>query len=158
MRIISGSRSRLPVCALAALVLSAQQQQPPQPGSNTDAAMVTFKSQTALGIETVTVKDKNGKTIEGLTAKDSPVNEDGAPQTIQFCDFQKLSEALPGFSARPDAAPADPDAATKPKVAPATKTQIAVEAPGDIKFRDRRLLVIYFDMSAMPVPDQLRSF
>ena len=149
---------RITFYALTALVLSAQQQQPPQPGSNTDAAMVTFKAQTALVIETVTVKDKNGKTIEGLTAKDFTVTEDGAPQTIQFCDFQKLSEALPGFSTRPGAAPADPDAAPKPKVAPATKTQIAVEAPGDIKFRDRRLLVIYFDMSAMPVPDQLRSF
>jgi len=157
MRIISGRRSRLCVFALTALVLSAQQQ-PPQPGSNTDAAMVTFKAQTQLVIETVTVKDKNGKTIEGLTAKDFTVTEDGAPQTIQFCDFQKLSETLPGFSTRPDAAPVDPDAPPKPKVAPATKTQIAVEAPGDIKFRDRRLLVIYFDMSAMPVPDQLRSF
>ena len=158
MRMTWGRRSRLPVSALITLVLSAQQQQPPQPGSNTDAAMVTFKSQTALVIETVTVKDKNGKTIEGLTAKDFTVTEDGAPQTIQFCDFQKLSEALPTFSTRPDAAPVDPDAPAKPKVAPATKTQIAVEAPGDIKFRDRRLLVIYFDMSAMPVPDQLRSF
>jgi VWFA-related protein len=160
MRIMWGRRSRLPVCALIAIVLSAQQQ-PPQPGSNTDAAMVTFKAQTQLVIETVTVKDKNGKTIEGLTAKDFTVTEDGAPQTIQFCDFQKLSDALPGFSTRPGAAPAvpaDPDAPAKPKVAPATKTQIAVEAPGDIKFRDRRLLVIYFDMSAMPVPDQLRSF
>ena len=34
---------------------------------------------------------------------------------------------------------------------------ITPEKPGDIRYRDRRLLAIYFDMSAMPVPDQLRS-
>ena len=153
-------RSRFAVCALTSLMLSAQQQ-PPQPGSNVDAGLVTFKAETQLVIETVTVKDKNGKTIEGLTAKDFTVTEDGVPQTIKFADFQKLSEAVPEFATRPGATPpanANPDAAPKPKVASATKTQIATEAPGDIKFRDRRLLVIYFDMSAMPVPDQLRSF
>ena len=29
--------------------------------------------------------------------------------------------------------------------------------PGDIRYRDRRLMAIYFDMSAMPVPDQMRA-
>jgi len=149
---------RLPVCALTAFLLSAQQQ-PPQPGSNTDAAMVTFKAQTELVIETVTVRDKNGKAIEGLTAKDFTVTEDGVVQTIQFCDFQKLPDApAPTFSKRPDAAPATPDQPPKPKVDAVTRTQIASEAPGDIKYQNRRLLVMYFDMSAMPVPDQLRSF
>ncbi len=35
--------------------------------------------------------------------------------------------------------------------------EIAPEAPGDIRYRDRRLLALYFDMTAMPVPDQLRA-
>ena len=33
-----------------------------------------------------------------------------------------------------------------------------MSAPGDIRYRDRRLLVFYFDLSAMPPPDQARSY
>ena len=36
-------------------------------------------------------------------------------------------------------------------------TQIAPEPPGDIRYKDRRLLALYFDMTSMPVPDQLRA-
>ena len=32
------------------------------------------------------------------------------------------------------------------------------ETPGDLKYRDRRLLALYFDITAMPVTDQLRAF
>src|SRR5207253_2596885 len=28
----------------------------------------------------------------------------------------------------------------------------------DVRYRDRRLIALYFDLSAMPVPDQLRAF
>jgi VWFA-related protein len=35
--------------------------------------------------------------------------------------------------------------------------QIAPEAPGDVKYRDKRLLALYYDMSAMPEADQLRA-
>ncbi len=59
-----------------------------------------FTSNTQLVVETVTVKDKSGKAIEGLTAKDFTVTEDGAPQTIKFFEFQKLDEVpepLPPF-------------------------------------------------------------
>src|SRR5262249_44350573 len=94
----------------------------------------------------VSVKDKNGAVIEGLTAKDFTVTENGVPQTIRFCEFQKLHETS-------DAAPQTALA----KVQPVTRNQIAPEPPGDIRYRDRRLLVLYFDMTAMPVPDQLRA-
>ena len=56
----------------------------------------TFSSATRLVVQTVTVKDKDGKVIEGLTAKDFVVTEDGEPQAISFVEFQRLAGAQPG--------------------------------------------------------------
>src|SRR5262249_11054507 len=97
---------------------------------------------------TVTVKDKNGNPIEGLSANDFTVTENGLPQTIRFCEFQKLEAPA---STKP-APPGD-----HPKVAPITAGQITPESPGEIRYKDRRLLALYVDMPAMPVPDQLRA-
>jgi len=40
----------------------------------------------------------------------------------------------------------------------ATLTQIAAPPPGDIRYQDRRLLVLYFDGSSMSPPDQIRAY
>jgi len=74
------------------------------------------------------------------------VTEDGGRRPSVFCEYQKMQEA--GVTPRP--APAD-------QVAAVTRGQIAPERPGDVRYKDRRLLALYFDMSAMPVPDQLRA-
>ncbi len=108
----------------------------------------TFQTSTQLVVETVSVKDKDGRPVTGLTAKDFTITEDGVPQTIKFFEFQQVNEALP-------AQPANPQIELLPRL---TKTQIAAETPGDIRYRDRRLLALYFDMTAMPQPDQLRAF
>jgi VWFA-related protein len=42
-------------------------------------------------------------------------------------------------------------------VDPVTRSQISPETPGSIRYRDRRLLALYFDMTAMSIPDQLRA-
>ena len=138
---------------LSLLSLAQQPQQKPAPQSTPPTAPGTVRFQTTaqLVVETVSVTDKNGKPVEGLTAKDFTVTEDGVPQTISFCEYQKLDEALPPPS--PAAAPPS----DQPPVQAVTRTQITPEPPGDIHYRDRRLLVLYFDMSAMPVPDQLRA-
>ena len=69
------------------------------------------------------------------------------PKPSAFCEFQKLEETpLPAM------APERPPAAEA-----VAASQIAPEKPGELRYRDRRLLVLYFDMTAMPVPDQLRA-
>lgn len=107
----------------------------------------TFQTTSQLVVETVSVKDKDGNPITGLTAKDFAITEDGVPQTIKFFEFQKLTDA-------PPAQPTAPRIELLPRL---TKTQIAPETPGDFRYRDRRLLALYFDMTAMPQPDQLRA-
>src|SRR5450759_5075550 len=105
------------IALIFVLVAGAQQ---PVPAPQTAATgIVKFQANTQLVIETVTVKDKNGKPVEGLTAKDFTVTEDGVAQTISFCEFQKLDE-MPA-PAEPAVAPA---AAAPAAAAPATN-QIA---------------------------------
>ena len=40
---------------------------------------------------------------------------------------------------------------------PVVATEIAPEKPGDIKYQDKRLLVMFFDMTSMPIQDQMRA-
>src|SRR5450432_2946069 len=134
------------------LMAAGAQQPPPAPANGT----VKFQSSTQLVIETVSVTDKSGKPIEGLTARDFTITEDGVAQTISFCEFQKMQETAPAaLPPAPVAAAAQPGPDNN--VAPAVVSQISPERPGDLRYRDRRLIALYFDMSAMPVPDQLRA-
>src|ERR1051326_3598082 len=149
--------------ALLSVLALAQQPQPPQqtppqqPGAAADNG-VKFQSNTQLVVEIVSVKDKSGKIVEGLTAKDFTVTEDGKPQDVKFCEFQRLSDdPLPPIAEPATSAPKSNEKAAKPDLTPVTQHTITPERPGDIRYRDRRLLAIYFDMSAMPVPDQLRA-
>ncbi|HEY3742747.1 MAG TPA: VWA domain-containing protein [Bryobacteraceae bacterium] len=138
---------RAPLIALLSmsLVLNAQ-----QTGTNAvkpDEGAPTFKSSSQLVVETVNVKDKDGKPVEGLTAKDFVVTENGIAQTISFLEYQKLED--------------QPAAPMTAKIAPAPRlahSAIAPERPGDIHYKDRRLIALYFDLSSMPVEDQIRAF
>ncbi len=111
-----------------------------------------FKGSTRLVVQNVSVKDDEGRPIEGLTEKDFVVFEDKQRQEIAFVEYQRIAND-PIVDA-PDAAPAD-NAAGAQRVA---NIEIATPPPGSIKYQNRRLLVLYFDQSAMPLADQLRSY
>ena len=120
---------------------TAQQQQP-----------FTIRVDTQLVVETVVVKDKDGKNLEGLTDKDFTVTEDGVPQTISVFQFERLEDTP---------APAPPAGAQQPAaevVQPKIPTQITPPPPGDSRYRDRRLLVLFFDSMNVSPADQLRAF
>src|SRR5437016_413587 len=139
---------------IAALLLWTLAAAPQQTGQNTPpegkgTAKIAVSAQ--LVVETVVVKDKKGNPIEGLTAKDFTVAENGVPQAIRFCEHQELPEAQ---SAAP-AAPSKPEDIKIYHDLP--RTRISPETPGNIRYKDRRLLALYFDMSAMPPSDQLRA-
>ncbi len=120
---------------------TAQQQQP-----------FSIRVDTQLVVETVVVKDKDGKNLEGLIDKDFTVTEDGVPQTISVFQFERLEDTP---------APAPPAGAQQPAaevVQPKIPTQITPPAPGDSRYRDRRLLVLFFDLMNVSPADQLRAF
>jgi VWFA-related protein len=147
----------VPLCVVISGSRIAAQQQAPQ------TQQPVFRTTTRLIVQTVTVKDKDGKVIEGLTAKDFTVTEDGQPQDIAFVEFQRMQGTTPAAPApaTAGAAPAPaapPPAAVNTQVDRATLTQIAAPPPGDIRYQDRRLLIFYFDGSSMTPPDQIRSY
>src|SRR5579859_2743865 len=130
---------RLPLLFVFLLAIAAAQQPAPQTPPANDSG-VTFSSNAQLVVETVTVKDKSGKSIEGLTEKDFTVTEDNVPQTIRVFEFQKLPDA-------PVEPPPPPTIDAPTIYNKLSSTQIQPEAPGDSRYRDRRLLALYFDMT-----------
>ncbi|HEV2444912.1 MAG TPA: VWA domain-containing protein, partial [Candidatus Sulfopaludibacter sp.] len=157
---------------LLAWVMVVSAQQMPQTNTSIPRTGYKFEANATLVVETVSLKDKGGKPIEGLKAGDFIVMEDGKPQTVKFCEYQKLeNEAAPqeelkqrpepaSVTPKPAAEPAPITAskeAAKPPVQAITANQIAPEKPGDIKYRDRRLMVLFFDMTSMPIDDQIRA-
>ncbi len=133
------------------LTASAQQpaaQQPAAQQTTNDNGDTVITVNTQLVVETVSVADKSGKGIAGLTAKDFTVTEDNVPQTIKFFDYEQLSEV-------PEPLPPAPENVTVLNKFP--KSRITTEQPGSTRYKDHRLLALYFDMSALPPLDQLRS-
>jgi VWFA-related protein len=136
------------LCPLLLMTVSAQQPPAAPAPPAADTGDVTFSSNTQLVIEDVTVRDKSGKSVEGLTAKDFTVTEEGAPQVIKFFEYQKLPEV-------PEPLPAK--TGDTPVLNRYPKSRITAETPGNMRYKDHRLLAMYFDMTALPPGDQLRS-
>ncbi len=111
----------------------------------------TMSVTTKLVIEAVNVKDKQGKSITGLTAKDFTVTEDGVAQKVSFAEYQELPTAPDVPVAK---TPAKENVTVYNRLA---ITQITPETPGNVKYKDKRLISLYFDLTAMPPGDKLRA-
>ena len=139
------------IAAILFLTLTAAAQQVGQNATPEANGTATIRVSTQLVVEAVVVKDKKGNPIEGLTAKDFTVTENGVPQAISFCEFQKLPETP---LAAPAARPEPENITVYDKL---SRTRITTETPGKLRYQDRRLLALYFDLTAMPPADQLRA-
>jgi VWFA-related protein len=135
---------------LAPAMLVAQQQPPPR---------ATFKSGVHLIVQTVSVTDKNGKPIEGLTDKDFIITENGVPQPIAFLEYQRLDDAPASGASLTASVPVAPGTpAPAAGVDSLTQPGVMVPRPGDVRYRGRRLLILYFDLYSMPFFDQFRVY
>ena len=119
------------------------------PGSGSD--VMTLHETVRLVVETVTVKDKQGKSVPGLTKKDFTVTEDGVPQTISFCELQSLPEVPDTPIADLTTHQAEENIKIYNKLA---HEQIAGETPGKVMYQDKRLLALYFDDVGDAEPDR----
>jgi VWFA-related protein len=140
------------ICALLLLIAAgAYAQQVGQNQTPVGAQSFTLKANSNLVVEAVEVKDKQGHFIHGLTAKDFVLTEDGAPQTIRYCEHQDLSSTarvLPAMTA------ANEDVKIYDRLA---HVQIAPETMENERYKNRRLLAFYFDMTALPPADEMRA-
>src|SRR5580704_7646960 len=103
-----------------------------------------FRTGSELVLVNVTVRDKNGSFVQGLKPEDFTILEDNKPQKVVSFDVENV-----------DAVPASDVAQAKPlpDAAPASSGPTAA-ADASKQFKDRRLIILFFDLSSME-PDEI---
>src|SRR5579875_566092 len=141
-----------PVFYLLSPTLAQQAPQIPTTGT------ARFGATSQLVVEDVIVRGKDGNPVTDLKASDFTITEDGKPQKISIFEFQKLEEQ-PSAPLAPG-----PDTGREPSVLSerisvpsVTANRIAPETPGNLRYRNRRLLVMFFDLTSLQLADQIRA-
>ena len=96
----------------------------------------------------VEVTDKSGKPIKGLRQDQFTITDDGKPQAISsfsYADIESI-ETAGADDAKPIVVPVDNDGPNTPSAAAASD-----------QLRDRRLLVLFFDLTSMQPDDLIRA-
>ncbi len=122
-------------CALLLSYAPAQQQE-----------NYTFRVQSELVLVNVTVRDKNGNFVQGLKPEDFTILEDNKPQKVVSFDIENV-----------DAVANQGVAQANPLPGVSTPTPVPADAKSTDKtnpFKDHRLIVLFFDLSAMQ-PDEI---
>jgi VWFA-related protein len=105
-------------------------------------------SESDLVLVNVTVRDKSGKFVTGLKPENFTILEDSKPQKIVSFDVENVDAVPASNVAQAKALPAATGATT-----PAT-VDTSAQAASQLQFKDRRLIVLFFDLSAME-PDEI---
>src|SRR5580700_4962085 len=94
------------------------------------------------------VTDKSGRAIKGLRADEFVVTDDGKPQAISTFSYEDIEhvETAPTEDAKPIVVPVDEEGPNTPSAAAASE-----------QLRDRRLLVLFFDLTSMQPDDLIRA-
>src|ERR1700728_12454 len=130
------------VAVLLMLVLLSAASPSQQPDSD-----YVFRTGSELVLVNVTVRDKSGNFVQGLKPENFTILEDNKPQKVVSFDVENV-DAVPAS----DVAQAKPLPESAPAPEPAKPALSAAEAAS--QFKDRRLIVLFFDLSAME-PDEI---
>jgi VWFA-related protein len=126
---------------------SQPQPSPPDSQSQSEKRQTPIRVTSELVLANVVVRDKKGNLVRDLKKDDFTLYEDGKKQTISTFDFENVDELETAGAAEKTvtgeaAEPAAPAGVLKKSTAPVMNA------------RDRRVVVLYFDFSAME-PDQI---
>jgi VWFA-related protein len=116
-------------------------QQTGQAGANESRIQVT----TELVLVNVVARDKKGNLVRDLKKGDFTVFEDGKKQEISTFDFENVDELATAGTA---------EATVSGAAGPGTLLSSAKKAAPSLDARDRRLILLFFDFSAMD-PEQI---
>src|SRR6266481_7725148 len=125
----------------AQLALPAMAQQAGVPQSTP-----AIRATTELVLVNVVARDKKGNLVRDLKREDFTVLEDGQKQQVSSFDFENIDEL--GLAGQTLPTVSGSEGAAVPSAAPSAKPQATIDA------RDRRLILLFFDFSAMEV-DQI---
>src|ERR1035437_4212073 len=135
---MAGSPAGVPLAAVA------QQQN--------GAQISTIKVRAETVLTNVVVRDKNtGAVIKGLTVNDFAVTEDKKPQKILSFDYQNVDRAV----TLAEASTVSGTSTTRKKTIADLVNNDFVAQPDELK--DRRLIVMFFDLSSMQPEDITRA-
>ena len=132
-----------------------QAARPAAPQAPAQPPRATFKSGLDLVVVNVVVRDKDGKLVRGLTRDDFVVAEDGKPQSVTSFDFEEIENAtLPSMETQ-TVLGTIAQAATPAQ--PAAGAPAAAEVRPTISMKDRRLIVLFYDLGAMQPEEVTRA-
>ena len=113
-----------------------------QPGTG-----YTFKAQSELVLVNVSVRDKTGNLVRDLKPEDFTVLEDNKPQKVATFDIENTEN--------PPQLPMDQVNLLSTPAKSSTKAPASTgSTPQDDAIKDRRLIILFFDLSAMQ-PDEI---
>jgi VWFA-related protein len=107
----------------------------------------TFKATTELVLVNVTARDKDGNLVRDLKLDDFTILEDNKPQHTLTFDIEN-TDAVP-----PTEVP-QPSLLNVPATAPPKTDVPQPPTPGTPAFKDRRLIILFFDLTSMQ-PDEI---
>ena len=110
-----------------------------QQSTDSSAPQVVIRATTELVLVNVVARDKKGNLVRDLKREDFTLLEDGKKQQISSFDFEDVDQSPGTTAAVSGSAPATPG----------TLLRSSKKSPLTLDARDRRLILLFFDFSAM---------
>lgn len=119
------------------------------------APQYKFKATTNLVLVNLTARDAHGNLITNLKPGDITLLEDGKPQHLLSFDLENVDAAPSVTAASSNSGPSGVIENAKPAANPAAPSPIA-PAANPQQYQNRRLMVLYFDLTTMQ-PDDVQN-